>query len=47
MLRGFGRLKRALERIARKRWQGRPFSRREVNARFRRSEHHAVMHQQQ
>ncbi len=42
-----GRIEMALDRIAeRKRCQGRPFSRREVNARFRRNEHHALMYQQ-
>jgi hypothetical protein len=38
----------ALSRTAaRGRWRGRPFSRREVNARFRRREHHTLMYQQQ
>jgi hypothetical protein len=42
-----GRIELARERIAeRKRWQGRPFSRREVNARFRCSEHHVFKQQQ-
>jgi hypothetical protein len=41
------RLEDALERAkAREEAQGRPFSRREVNASFRDGEHHNLMHQQ-
>jgi hypothetical protein len=41
------RLEDALERgKAREQAQGRPFSRRQVNARFRAGEHHSLMHQQ-
>ena len=42
-----GRLEDALERAkAREQAQGRPFSRREVNARLRDGEHRNLMHQQ-
>jgi pRiA4b ORF-3-like protein len=41
------RLERAVTRSeARLRWEGRPFSRRAVNARLRQGEHRVVMHQQ-
>ena len=41
------RLEDAVERArAREEAQGRPFSRRDVNARLRASEHHTLMHQQ-
>ena len=41
------RMEDALERArARERAQGRPFSRRDVNARLRAGEHHTLMHQQ-
>ena len=41
------RLEEALERAkAREQAQGRPFSRREVNASLRDGEHHTLMHQQ-
>ena len=41
------RLEDALERgTAREQAQGRPFSRRQVNASFRDGEHHNLMHQQ-
>jgi Plasmid pRiA4b ORF-3-like protein len=41
------RLEWALDRTtARHRWQGQPFSRRAVNARFRRGEHRQLMYQQ-
>ena len=41
------RLEEALERTkAREQAQGRPFSRREVNASLRDGEHHTLMHQQ-